>query len=132
MTVTFAISFSSLFLEDNHFIAFYVRQYLTDHFGTFHYRSTNFYLSVVVDQQHFVKLDGSSLLCRQTVNKQLFAGFDLELLSLNFYNNVHLLYNYTGYLRKVEAFRTLLLVYLARNKATKIHLCFFLCKFPER
>lgn len=90
MTVAFTITFSSFLLEDDDTFAFEMREDFANDLCTFYDGSTNFYGSVVVDQQYFVKLDSSTLLSVQTVNIESLAGFGFELLSLDFYNYVHL------------------------------------------
>ena len=90
MTVAFTITFSSFLLEDDYTFAFEMREDFANDLCTFYGGSTNFYGSVVVNQQHFVKLDSSTLLSVQTVNIESLAGFGFELLSLDFYNYVHL------------------------------------------
>ena len=90
MTVAFTITFSSFLLEDDDTFAFEMREDFANDLCTFYGGSTNFYGSVVVDQQYFVKLDSSTLLSVQTVNIESLAGFGFELLSLDFYNYVHL------------------------------------------
>lgn len=90
VTVAFTITFSSFLLEDDDTFAFEMREDFANDLCTFYDGSTNFYGSVVVDQQYFVKLDSSTLLSVQTVNIESLAGFGFELLSLDFYNYVHL------------------------------------------
>ncbi len=90
VTVAFTITFSSFLLEDDDTFAFEMREDFANDLCTFYGGSTNFYGSVVVDQQYFVKLDSSTLLSVQTVNIESLAGFGFELLSLDFYNYVHL------------------------------------------
>lgn len=90
MTVAFTITFSSFLLEDDDTFAFEMREDFANDLCTFYGGSTNFYGSVVVNQQYFVKLDSSTLLSVQTVNIESLAGFGFELLSLDFYNYVHL------------------------------------------
>ncbi len=90
VTVAFTITFSSFLLEDDDAFAFEMREDFANDLCTFYGGSTNFYGSVVVDQQYFVKLDSSTLLSVQTVNIESLAGFGFELLSLDFYNYVHL------------------------------------------
>lgn len=90
VTVAFTITFSSFLLEDDDTFAFEMRENFANDLCTFYGGSTNFYGSVVVDQQYFVKLDSSTLLSVQTVNIESLAGFGFELLSLDFYNYVHL------------------------------------------
>lgn len=90
VTVAFTITFSSFLLEDDDTFAFEMREDFANDLCTFYGGSTNFYGSVVVNQQYFVKLDSSTLLSVQTVNIESLAGFGFELLSLDFYNYVHL------------------------------------------
>lgn len=90
VTVAFTITFSSFLLEDDDTFAFEMREDFANDLCTFYGGSTHFYGSVVVNQQYFVKLDSSTLLSVQTVNIESLAGFGFELLSLDFYNYVHL------------------------------------------
>ena len=69
-----------------------MRQYFANHFGSFNYRSSDFHFAVFVRQQHFIELNSCATLCCKTMNKQFLSGFCLELLSLNFYNYVHLFF----------------------------------------
>ena len=91
VSVAFAIAFSSFFLEDDDALAFQVGEYFAYDFCTFYGGGAHFYGAVVIDQQYFVEFDSGALLCCQTVNEQPATGFGFELLSLNFYNYVHLL-----------------------------------------
>src|SRR5688572_32882522 len=50
MTVLHSIAFSSLLFEDDYLIAFYVLQYLTRYFNTFHSRGANFYTATIINQ----------------------------------------------------------------------------------
>ena len=90
MTVQFSVTFSSLFVEYEYFVAFYQRRnYFTNYFSTINSRSTYSYCSIVVYQQNFFKLNSFSAFCiLNVVYKQLFAFFSFELLTVNFYNYV--------------------------------------------
>ena len=103
MTVQLLVTFSSLLVEYQHFLAFYeVRNYFAYHFCTFYGRRTYFYSTVVVYQQNFVKFNSCAVFCILNVlNKQLFAFFSFELLTVNFYNYVHLLF----YIKRVFSAR---------------------------
>ena len=96
MTVQFAIALSSLLVEHEHLFALYQRRnYLANNLSALNCRSTNLYLTIVVNQQHLVKLNNSAILCvLDVVNKQLLTLLSLELLSVNFYNYVHLSFFY--------------------------------------
>ncbi len=95
MAVQFAIAFSSLFVEHQHFLAFYQRRfYFAYHFGSCNGGSTYSYITVVVNQQHFLKFNSlSGLGILNVVYKQLFAFFCLELLTVNLYDCVHFIFN---------------------------------------
>ena len=104
MTVQFSVTFSSLFVEYEYFVAFYQRRnYFTNYFSTINSRSTYSYCSIVVYQQYFFKFNSCAVFCvLNVVYKQFFALFSFELLTVNFYNYVHLFIILNGFLRKVE------------------------------
>ena len=94
MTVQFSITFSSLLVEYEYFVAFYQRRYyFTNYFGTFYSRSTYSYCSIVIYQQNFLKFNSCAVFCvLNVVYKQLLSGLCFELLAVDFYNCVHFLY----------------------------------------
>lgn len=95
MTVQFTIPFSSFLVENQYLVTFYQRrQYFAYHFGPFYRGSTYFHFATVVYQQYFFKLNNSATLCALDVmNEQFLSFFYLELLSINFYNYVHLFFS---------------------------------------
>ena len=92
MTVQFTITFSSLLVEDQHLITLYQRrQYFAYYLCAFYGRNTYFYFTIVVNQQYFFKFHNSTAFCVLNVmNEQLLSFFSFELLSVNFYDYVHL------------------------------------------
>ena len=57
--------------------------------GTLHIRITELDLPFGVNEQDLVELNGRILRRRKTVDEDLVACFDLELLACNIYNCVH-------------------------------------------
>ena len=94
MAVFAAVAFATLLLEDNHFVALYKGGgYFTYHFGAFDGGCAYLYGAVYVGQEHAVKLYGLTLLnlFAQVVYIQETVFLGLELLSLDFYDNVHVI-----------------------------------------
>ena len=92
MTVKTAIAFATFFLENDHVFTFYeFFCYLANYFCTFYGGCTYLHSAIGVNQQHFAEFYSVAFLCiGDVMNKQVLAGFGFELLSLNFYNCVHL------------------------------------------
>ncbi len=93
MAVFAAIAFATFFLENDHFVTFYERGfYLAYYFCTFYGGSADFHGTILVDQKNAVKLYGlAGFHCfAEIVYIQETALFGFELLSLNFYDSVHL------------------------------------------
>ena len=92
MTVAFLIPLATFLLEDKDFLSLgrIVEDCSLD-YGTFHIRCSDLDISVIVDEKHFVKLYRSAFFCRETVDENLFASLNLELLACNFYDCVHIL-----------------------------------------
>jgi len=94
MTVALTGVLAALHLEDNHLVALNKRvhnftYYLCPVYGGSTYR----HCTVSIYEQHLVKFN--SLACLSILNmmhKELLALLGLELLTLNFYNCVHLIY----------------------------------------
>ena len=101
MTSQFAIAFATTLVENKHLVTLDEwNNYFKHHFGTFHSRSTYCYFTVVVNQQHFLNLNScAGLHILHVVNVELLALFNLELLTLNFCNYVHLFLNCLGFHR---------------------------------
>ena len=99
MAVFAAIAFATFFLENDHFVTFFeVLEYLANYFGAFDNGSTNFNCFVVgLSEEYTVKFYSVAFFgCfAEIVNVQELSGLSLELLSLNFYDCVHLLYWFT-------------------------------------
>ncbi len=94
MAVFAAIAFAASFLENDHFFTFHEGTFnLANYFCTFYGGCANLHCAVSVYQENTVKLNGFTLflVVAEVVDIQELAGFGLELLSLNFYDNVHLL-----------------------------------------
>ena len=94
MAVFAAIAFATFFLENDHFVTFFeVLEYLANYFGAFDYGSTYFNCFVIgLSEENTVEFNGVTFFgsFAEIVNIQELAGFSLELLSLNFYDCVHL------------------------------------------
>ena len=56
MTVQFPVAFPSFLFENQHFIALHVRKHLYYYFCTIDNWSSNFYISLVINEHHFLKL----------------------------------------------------------------------------
>jgi hypothetical protein len=93
MAVQFTIAFAAFFVENENFLAAaLVVEYFANHFSTLYNWGTYFYLTVVVNEKHFVECQLSTFLSfSDAVNKELFASLNLVLEALHFYNCVHLL-----------------------------------------
>ena len=93
MTVLFSETFSSFLVEDDYFFTFYQRRnYFANNFCAFYSRKTYSYVSFVVNQENFFKFNCCTAFCvLDVVNEQFFASFCFELLTVNFYNCVHLI-----------------------------------------
>ena len=92
MTVLLTVIFSALHLENNYFVTLYEGvDNFTDYFCTFYGRCTDLHCALVVDEQYFAELNSLALSrIFDVVNEELFALFCLKLLTVNFYNCVHL------------------------------------------
>ena len=93
MAVEAAIAFATFFLENNHVLTFDEGiHHLANNFGTFDGRCAHCDSTVGIHEQDFVEFNGIALflLVAEIVDKQFLAGLGAELLSLNFYNCVHL------------------------------------------
>ena len=95
MTVQLAVTFSSLLVEYENLVTLYqFGYYFANNFCAFHYGSTYGYVTVVVYQKNLVKFYCRTGFCfLHVVYEQLFASFCFELLTVDFYNCVHLIYN---------------------------------------
>ena len=95
MTVQTAIAFATLLLEDNHVFTFHEGSlYLANNLCTFDGRCANLNGTVGIYEQNAVELYRVTFLAlvAEIVDIQLLALLGTELLSLNFYNCVHLLF----------------------------------------
>ena len=93
VTILLTIVLATLHLENDDLVTLNKRIHnLYYYFGTFNSWCTDCDSSVFVDEEHFVKFNGlTSLGILDTVNEELLAFLYLELLTVNFYNCVHLL-----------------------------------------
>jgi len=92
MSVQTAIAFATFFLENDHVLTFYEGSlYLANNFCPFYGGRANCNGTVGVYEQYVVELNAVALflVVAEIVDIQLFAGFGAELLSLDFYNCVH-------------------------------------------
>ena len=93
MTVQTAIAFTTFLLENDNVFTFHEGSlYLANNLCTFDGRCANLNGTVGIHEQNAVKLYRVAflVLVAEIVDIQLLAGLDTELLSLNFYNCVHL------------------------------------------
>ena len=103
MTVLLAIVLAALHLEDNHLVALHERVHnFYYYFCTLNGRCADSHCSVLVNEQHLVEFNSlAGLGVLHVVNEEFLALFDLELLTVNFYNCVH--FNYlNGFFRKAN------------------------------
>ena len=94
MAVFAAIAFATFFLENDNFFTFNKGSLNSaDNFGSFNNGSTNFHVTVGVNEKNTVECDFLSFrdFVTEEVNVEELVGFSLELLSLNFYDSVHLI-----------------------------------------
>ncbi len=95
MAVFAAITFATFFLENDHLVTFFeVFEYLAHYFGAFNHGGTYFNCVVVgLSEENTIEFYGVTFFSSfaEIVNIQELAGLSLELLSLNFYNCVHLI-----------------------------------------
>ena len=92
VTILLAIVLSALHLENDDLVALNERiDNFTNNFSTVYSRCSNLYSTFLVDTQYLAELN-SLTLCRilDVVNEELLALLSLELLTVNFYNCVHL------------------------------------------
>ncbi len=101
MTVLTAIAFATLLLEDDYLLTLYERsKNLANDLGTLDGGSTNLNCIVGFGEENTVEFYGVTFFERvaEIVNIQELLRLGLELLSLDFYDSVHLLlYCVTGY-----------------------------------
>ncbi len=101
MAVLATIAFATFFLEDDYLLALYKRlENLANHLGTLYGGGTYFYCVVGFSEEHTVKFYCVTFFVSiaEIVNIQELLRLCLELLSLDFYDSVHLLFCcITGY-----------------------------------
>ena len=93
MAVLHAIAFATFFLKNNHFVALNKSFFdFANHFGSLNGGNAYLNCAVCIDEQHTVELNSLAVFgIVKVMNIQKSACFSLELLSLNFYDNVHCL-----------------------------------------
>ena len=92
MAVFAAIAFATFLFENDHFVTFHEGGgHLAYYFGAFYGGSAYLYLAVGVNEENAVEFHGLTFLnfFAKVVNIQEAVLFCLELLALNFYDNVH-------------------------------------------
>ena len=91
MTVALAGILTALHFEHDHLVALYERVHnLTHYFCSIYGGSTDFYCTVSIYEQYFVKFNSlACLYILDVVHEEFFALLGLELLTLNLYNCVH-------------------------------------------
>ena len=83
-------------MENKNFVAFYEgHENLALHLGTFHGRRADFDIAVDIEKKNLVEAYSLAFLHirAEMVNIQELAFLGLELLSLDFYDSVHLFVN---------------------------------------
>ena len=93
MAVQTAIAFTTTFLENNHVLTFYeLFCDLANYFCTFYGWCTYLNSAISVKKKYLVEFNCFAFFrISDVVNEQVLACFGFELLSLNFYNCVHLI-----------------------------------------
>lgn len=90
MTVQLLESFTTDLLENKYLVCLYIiSKNCCLYYSALNIRSTYLYCTLVVDEEHLVKLYGLVFLCGETVDVNLRAGLYFELLSGDFYDCVH-------------------------------------------
>lgn len=90
MSVQLPVSFSSLFLENEHLVSFHVRENLYHHFGSINQWSAHGYRTLVVHKHHFLERYLAALVGIDPVDEQFLALRYFKLLALNVYYDVHI------------------------------------------
>ena len=92
MTVEFAETFATFLVEHKYFVtAALVVEHFANHFSALYIRSTNFYFTLIVEEQYVLKLNSRTFLkVSDAVDEQFLASFYSKLLAFHFYNCVHL------------------------------------------
>ena len=94
MTVLATVVVATFLLENDNFIAFYEGTlYLANNFCPFYGGRAYFHGTVGISEEYAVEFDFVTFfyLLTEIVDIQKFVFFSFELLSLDFYDNVHLL-----------------------------------------
>lgn len=94
MSVLANIVITAFFLENDDFVAFHEGTfYLANDFCPFYGGRAYFNGTVGVNEENAVKLNGFAFLAlvAEIMNVQELAGLSAELLSLDFYDSVHLI-----------------------------------------
>lgn len=106
MTVFATIAFAAFLLEYDYLVALNKgSEYFTHYFGTFNGGVAHFHCAVGFSEENAVKFKLVSFFggIAEIMNIQELVGFGLELLSLNFYNCVHLMLRLIKLTRRAEA-----------------------------
>lgn len=107
MAVFSAIPFATFLLENNYFVAFYERGlHFANNFGSFDGRSAHLDGTVGINEENAVEFNCLTFfnLLAEIVYIQVTALFGFELLSLNFYDNVHFWLYINKLTRRAEPF----------------------------
>ena len=91
MAVQLTVALATLLVEDEHLVTLHQgTNYLGNNLGTLNLGSTYGDGTVVIYQQHSLKLTSLASLCTlNMVYKEFLAGFRTELLTVNLYDCVH-------------------------------------------
>ena len=90
MSVTLVKTFATDFLEYKNLISSCVIcEHCSLNYRTFNIRSTDTYLTLVINEKYFVELHCSTFCLRKTVAEDLVACLNFKLLACNFYDCVH-------------------------------------------
>ncbi len=104
MTVQFLVTLATFLVENQNFVATNgVVEHFYHYFGTLYYRSTDGDITVIVDKENLIKFERCTDFCLcYSMDEQPPSGLGLELLSLHFYDCVHvfaIVYWFTGQAR---------------------------------
>ena len=91
MAILHTVVLTALHLEHHYLLALDERiHHFGYYFGTLYGRSADLYCSVIVNEQHTVKLNSlAGLNILHVMDEKLLSSFGLELLTVNLYDCVH-------------------------------------------
>ncbi len=127
MTSQLTVAFATTLVEHQHFVALDERnKHFKHNLCAFHCGSAYSYYTIVVCQQHFLNLNSCTCLhILNVVNIELLALFGFELLTLNFCNYVHFVFELFRVGPAGEA--PLVLAFLSLSGINRLQSYGFLC-----